>query len=425
MKKFLFIFPLLNIFTFGQPNNPNILPKPEFPFQSEIISFQTVEEDFSINYIYKIPYKILVFEREGNSYKANFRVIVEVTDNDSKLISREIKDNNISVENFEATSEPDLLLQDCINFRLNVGEYKITAIISDLNSTGELRLDQDELNLTEIQTKNVLSPLLIKSREINCNDSKAFILSNTGGKIPFSSESYHLVLPVTDTSIQDLEVEILNNDEQIFSGAVNESYIMNLGISGCDENVVLTSSSINTACKYFIIRNLNDRLKEGELVLSIKNEVNSIDEEYNLRVIWFGKPFSLSNPEKALELLSYVEPDSVVSRLLDSKSSDYLKVLNEHWHKFDPTPSTNYNEIMFEYYNRIDYAIQEFKGLNKENGARSDRGMIYIRYGNPEKIERSSNPQGFVLETWTYQNPERKFTFIDKKGTGNFTLIDD
>ncbi|MCK7522798.1 MAG: GWxTD domain-containing protein [Ignavibacteriales bacterium] len=66
---------------------------------------------------------------------------------------------------------------------------------------------------------------------------------------------------------------------------------------------------------------------------------------------------------------------------------------------------------------RVDYAVKEFKGIGKGNGAKTDRGVVYIKFGKPEKIERSSNPQGQVMEIWTYSNPERKFTFIDKKGT--------
>ena len=131
------------------------------------------------------------------------------------------------------------------------------------------------------------------------------------------------------------------------------------------------------------------------------------------------------DPEKAIEYLNYIESDSVISLMLDEDESDYPKILNEYWKKFDPTPETSYNEIMFEYYSRIDYANREFRGIGKDNGAKTDRGMIYIKYGKPEKIERISNPQGQIIEVWTYVNPERKFSFIDKKGTGNFTLIEE
>ena len=80
---------------------------------------------------------------------------------------------------------------------------------------------------------------------------------------------------------------------------------------------------------------------------------------------------------------------------------------------------------MVEYYTRVDYAMREFRGISKNDGTKTDRGMIYIRYGKPDKIVRSSNPEGQIIEVWTYLNPERKFTFVDKRGTGNFTLIEE
>jgi GWxTD domain-containing protein len=140
--------------------------------------------------------------------------------------------------------------------------------------------------------------------------------------------------------------------------------------------------------------------------------------------VWIDKPFSLRNPEMAIELLSFIEADSVISRLLDSDDSEYYNALNSYWASFDPTPETSYNQLMTEYYRRLDYAAREFRGLGKDNGIKTDRGMIYIRFGKPIEIERSSNAQGQVIETWTYKNPERIFIFVDKRGTGNFTLIE-
>ncbi len=56
--------------------------------------------------------------------------------------------------------------------------------------------------------------------------------------------------------------------------------------------------------------------------------------------------------------------------------------------------------------------------------AATDRGRVYIRFGKPDKIERTSNEEGNVVETWTYSKQDMKFVFVDKKGTGSFTLIE-
>jgi GWxTD domain-containing protein len=425
VKKFLFSCFLLSVSIFGQPNQRGPSFRTNLPFESETISIPRIDGEFSVYFTYRMPYKFLVFEREDHKYNAGFRVIVEISDDNSNLIVRDIKDSKISVDNFELTNDKTLSIQDYLTFKLKSGEYKIDVLISDLNSTGELPLKPEKLNLSGKEDKKVENPLIIKAQEINCSDRKAFLLANSGGSIPFSNEVFNLVIPVRDTSVENLTIKIENNDENIFSGVIDESYIIPIGITMCENNLVVTSDSANILFRNFVLRNVNAKLTEGKLVLNISNEEKEIDKEYESQVVWFNKPFSLRDPEKAIEFLSYIESDSVISSMLDEDESDYSKILNDFWKKFDPTPETAYNEIMFEYYSRIDYAMREFRGISKDDGAKTDRGMIYIRFGKPDKIMRSSNPEGQIIEIWTYLNPEKKFSFVDKKGTGNFTLIEE
>ena len=45
----------------------------------------------------------------------------------------------------------------------------------------------------------------------------------------------------------------------------------------------------------------------------------------------------------------------------------------------DPTPSTEHNELMEEYYRRVSYSNENFDGW--KDGWETDRGMIYILFG--------------------------------------------
>ena len=78
---------------------------------------------------------------------------------------------------------------------------------------------------------------------------------------------------------------------------------------------------------------------------------------------------------------------------------------------------------MQEFYSRIDYAELNFRALSNTNGARSDRGKIYVQFGKPENVDRFTDENGRMMEQWKYVNPSNTFVFIDKKGTGNFTLL--
>ena len=77
---------------------------------------------------------------------------------------------------------------------------------------------------------------------------------------------------------------------------------------------------------------------------------------------------------------------------------------------------------MAEFYTRVDYTLKNFGSITGVKGVESDRGKIFVKFGKPNKIERSSNLQGKVVETWIYDKLQRKFVFVDKDGTGEFSL---
>jgi GWxTD domain-containing protein len=64
--------------------------------------------------------------------------------------------------------------------------------------------------------------------------------------------------------------------------------------------------------------------------------------------------------------------------------------LNSYWSKLDPTPHTSVNETYSEFMRRMYYADVNFKGFTR--GALSDRGLIYIRFGQPDDIEQQPVP---------------------------------
>ena len=64
------------------------------------------------------------------------------------------------------------------------------------------------------------------------------------------------------------------------------------------------------------------------------------------------------------------------------------------WQRRDPTPDTEENEYRDEHYRRIAYANDHYaSGIP---GWKTDRGMIYIKYGAPDEID--SHPSGGSYE---------------------------
>jgi GWxTD domain-containing protein len=116
--------------------------------------------------------------------------------------------------------------------------------------------------------------------------------------------------------------------------------------------------------------------------------------------------------------------------------------IEQFWLRRDPTPDTEENEFREEHYRRIAYANEQFaSGIP---GWKTDRGMIYIKYGPPD--EREEHPTGgtydrpieegggtttvYPFEKWRYRYIEGIGTdvnieFVDTTMTGEYHMTMD
>jgi GWxTD domain-containing protein len=116
--------------------------------------------------------------------------------------------------------------------------------------------------------------------------------------------------------------------------------------------------------------------------------------------------------------------------------------IEQFWLRRDPDPTTADNEFKIEHYRRILYANETFTaGIS---GWKTDRGMIYIKFGPPDRFmskpaggpyERERKEGGgftsiFPIERWEYRHIEGvgddvELEFVDDKGGGLYELTFD
>jgi GWxTD domain-containing protein len=95
------------------------------------------------------------------------------------------------------------------------------------------------------------------------------------------------------------------------------------------------------------------------------------------------------------------------------------------WKARDTTPGTPQNEYMIDYYARRGYAEARF------DGARTDRGRIYILLGKPAEVQNFSGSEKVVdCELWIYQNEGRRglppmlyLLFYRRDNLGDYVLF--
>jgi GWxTD domain-containing protein len=116
--------------------------------------------------------------------------------------------------------------------------------------------------------------------------------------------------------------------------------------------------------------------------------------------------------------------------------------IEQFWLRRDPTPDTEENEYREEHYRRIAYANETFaSGIP---GWKTDRGMIYIKFGPPDEREEHSSggyyarpieegggdTSTFPFEKWRYRYLEGmgndvNIEFVDTTMTGEYHMTQD
>jgi GWxTD domain-containing protein len=113
--------------------------------------------------------------------------------------------------------------------------------------------------------------------------------------------------------------------------------------------------------------------------------------------------------------------------------------IEQFWLRRDPTPDTEENELKEEHYRRIAWANDRF--ASGVPGWKTDRGMVYIKYGPPD--ERQEHPTGgpgvrdisegggettfFPYEQWRYRYIEGvgqdvNIEFVDQSMTNQYRM---
>ncbi|MFQ5674501.1 MAG: GWxTD domain-containing protein [bacterium] len=73
---------------------------------------------------------------------------------------------------------------------------------------------------------------------------------------------------------------------------------------------------------------------------------------------------------------------------LDVSDQSILQELKRMWTEMDPVQSTALNERLLEHWERIAHARQNFKKGENTVYKTDDRGVIYVKYGSPDRTQR-------------------------------------
>lgn len=242
--------------------------------------------------------------------------------------------------------------------------------------------------------------------------------ANLGKNIPYGSES-SLFLAVKDTvGLHSSTFRLLQKpiDEDKFE-AMPDSFKIS---SGKPLTLKYLSASANFPVQVIPVHLPLENLDAGQYAVTLTS--GGVTDTVSFMIYWVNMPFSLYDLDLATRTLKYLAPEAIYDKLNSGSARKRIETFRKFWKEKDPTPLTPYNELMAEYYRRVDFSFASYPTL-REPGWRTDRGKIYILNGEPDSRKRLTPPNQPPQEIWTYAKLNRNYVFVDTDGKGDFKLV--
>jgi len=345
-----------------------------------------------------IPYDEIHFVKQKDQFNGRFDVSIMIFEEKEKVIG-ESWIEKLSVDEFKMTNSRKKTVELIKNYTLKPGKYRLEVLITDLK-TQNRRKQVREIDMSRLSEGTwMLGDLYFaddslqeaRSDEMPEAVYVGFSASGVEGRYPFSY--------------------ILRSGGQILKHA---KFDVDL---------------VKEKHEYFFPVKTSD-LSYNQYYLTMKAVVDSVEyfREIPLRVQWGGSNVLIPNLDDAIEQMRYLSHTGYFStkeyrKIMNASGNEQKEFFTETWKKIDPTPHTENNELMNEYYYRVNVADQRFSG--HRDGWRTDRGMIYIIYGEPDAIEEHHmeiDTKPYMI--WYYYSVNRSFIFVDQTGFGDFQLTE-
>jgi len=363
------------------------------------------KDSLKVTTFIEIPFNSLQFIKRNNGFYASYDASIILQNKNGEQIIRNMWSDSISTNDYMHTQSRFRNRKHYTSFTIAKSKY---VILSDLYDKDTRKKGSKKKKLD--YTKQKKSPSLMEP----------IVLANLTGEWGFGSDKF----PITGRKVTNIDKGLTI----LLSGFVDDSpYSVQTIIKGNNDEKELSMINDKTNDGFF-----NHKIKiEKEYLNSISINieiklVQSKKEKKIGKIITIYKPGLsrfVNNIENSFQQMKYILTNAERENAKGKRGKDLEDVFLEYWKIRDPTPKTSLNELMEEYYIRVNY-VNDYFNMSWKEGWETDFGMIYILFGPPDEIQRSNvnSSNSSVYQVWYYNRINKQFVFKDQNGFGDYRL---
>ncbi|MEX0722182.1 MAG: GWxTD domain-containing protein [Balneolaceae bacterium] len=392
-----------------------------------------------------LPYKKIPLQNNLNvpadaEFYTTIRLNTEVFEGSSKKrnpasmksASRDAWTDTLFVSNYEETQSDKIYASGSLTTNLEPGTYNYVLQLTMMQERKERNTQRRNIRLPDLSKKETGEVILVRNVEQSGNQ-QSLRLMNMEENVPFGEDFYALIRIPNYTADSPYQL-VINEAKTSRRDTTDGKNIHTQDISHDDiflESTVALQKGSNPSLllsqngqpyTYAVVKVPHKTFENAAYLLNVlKSEDDNPVAKLFFKSYWPDMPASLFNLNIAIDMLKYIVSDEELKRIRSGSTEEKEQKFREFWNSKDPTPETVYNELMAEFYRRVDYAYAEFGSQEDPLGHESDQGEVYIKYGPPNSVDRLFPSDNKVREVWEYDN--RTFVFEASSGFGDFVLV--
>lgn len=370
-----------------------------------------------------IPYSNLVFMKAGEGFEAKFKLYIRIFDREGeKLIDSYVSTGEETVATYEDTRSQKSSATIAHQIDIAPGEYIVRCTVH-VSNTHLAFADETPITVPDIKQSGVsVSKPRIYATAVDTSRGAIQLSRVPDGEDIYAEQTQHAIFVAVDAQpafLFDVYLERATRDStrcDVIYEVTDES----------NHQVIYGKSKLwlyGTEDRFVVTFNV-DRWIPGEYVFNVKATVYD-----PTRATVTSLPFALEFTHAmlttyfgtTLDIMAIIGSPGEIRDLQEAPEDERASLWAAFWIRRDPTPGTKENEALDEHFRRVRHANKEFKSNGP--GWHSDRGKVYIRYGEPDEQEIKTDPyvQGQYL-VWRYFEKNLTFVFYDRFGLGEYIL---
>ena len=355
----------------------------------------------------------LTFVKSGDGFQAEVQIEIYLRHKSSDFVFNRTITQSVYTEDFARTNDQNIVNTFSTDMEVEEGEYEATITVLDQNNNEQYtRRTSFNISGTNAVDADLMVGDILFFDEFRSDENGEIAEFNPKLDNNFSSDSKHLYCyfnTFTRDTTSEMTVDYVVQDDRGLVVQQNR-YVISSPEKGYQDHYIRLN-------RYYFSRN--------DYAINIKISFNgkSVQRTARFGFYWQFVPGTEKDLDLAIKQLRYIAKEDSIKYYLKKGSYEEKKAFFQRfWESKDPNPDTEANELMEEYYRRINYANGQFSSSGL-GGWITDRGRIFIKFGQPDDVERHPfEANSYPYEIWRYYSLQKNFLFIDRTGFGDYDL---